>query len=124
MKRKPKESQTWAYLRGDLEPRRTELTDLRNDNAGSQMRQAQSIILRYLENLPAEDTVDVPSMADDIGRHWPFHGEGVEFFKSAVDELIKEGWVKMDGDMVKLDMVVRVSRRFLAKAAKRASKAQ
>ena len=62
--------------------------------------------------------LDAPDDERDV------HGEGVEFFKSAVDELIKEGWVKMDGDMVKLDMVVRVSRRFLAKAAKRASKAQ
>lgn len=119
MKRDPRESQTWEFLRGDLEPRRTELTDLRNDNAGDQMAQAQNIILRYLENMPVEDTVDVPSMAQDIGRHWPFHGEGDAFFQEAVDDLVKQGWVRMDGDQVKLDTVVRVSRRYLTSSLRR-----
>lgn len=121
MKRNPRESQTWEFLRGDLEPRRTELADLRNDNAGDEMAQAESIILRYLENMPVEDTTDVPSMAEDIGRHWPFHGEGEAFFQAAVDDLVKKGWVRMDGDQVKLDTVVRVSRRYLKASLSKAS---
>jgi hypothetical protein len=115
MRRDPREPQSWEYLRGDLEPRRTELTDLRNDNAGDQMAQAQNIILRYLENMPAEQTVDAGSMAEDISRHWPFHGEGVDFFKAAIDDLVELGWIKMDGKQVKLDTVIRVQRRFFAR---------
>lgn len=78
------------------------------------MRQAQSIILRYLETMPAQDTVNVETMAEDISRHWPFHGESEEFFRSAVDALKKGGWIKMDGDEVFLDKIARVTRRYLA----------
>ena len=111
-----REPQTWEYLRGDLEARRSLLTDLRNDNAGDQMKQAQSIILRYLETVPAQDTVNVSMMAADISRHWPFHGEAEPFFRSAVDALKKEGWVKETKGELELDKVARVTRRFLASA--------
>lgn len=115
-----REPQTWEHLRGDLEPRRSLLTDLRNDNAGDQMRQAQSIILRYLENVPAQDTVSVSTMAEDISRHWPFHGEGETFFRSAVDALKKEGWLTETKGELELDKVARVTRRFLASAVTKA----
>lgn len=114
-----REPQTWQFLRGDLEPRRTDGTDLRNDNAGDQMRQAQSIVIRYLETLPAQDTVNIESMAADIGRHYPFHGEGVQFFRNAVDALKEAGWVKMEGDEVELNKVARVTRRFLTACVRR-----
>jgi hypothetical protein len=108
------ESQTWEYLRGDLAARRSGLTDLRNDHAGDQMKQAQSIILRYLETLPAQATVNVETMAEDISRHWPFHGENEQFFRSAVDALKKDGWIRDTKGELELDKVARVTRRFLA----------
>ena len=111
-----REPQSWEYLRGDLEPRRSLLTDLRNDNAGDQMKQAQSIILRYLESVPAQDTVNISTMAEDISRHWPFHGEGEAFFRSAVDALKKEGWLKETKGELELDKIARVTRKFLASA--------
>ena len=114
------EPQTWEYLRGDLEARRSLLTDLRNDHAGSQMKQAQSIILRYLETMPAQDTVDLSTMADDISRHWPFHGEGEAFFRSALDALKKDGWVKDTKGELELDKVARVTRKFMASAISKA----
>lgn len=114
------EPQTWEYLRGDLEARRSLLTDLRNDNAGDQMKQAQSIILRYLETVPAQDTVNVSTMAEDISRHWPFHGENEAFFRSAVDALKKEGWITEKSGEVGLDKIARVTRRFLAAAVSQA----
>jgi len=114
------EAQTWEYLRGDLEARRSLLTDLRNDHAGDQMKQAQSIILRYLEAMPAQDTIDMSSMANDISRHWPFHGEGEAFFRSAVDALKKDGWIKETKGELELDKVARVTRRFMASAIAKA----
>ena len=108
-----REPQTWQFLRGDLEARRTDGTDLRNDNAGDQMKQAQNIVIRYLETLPAQDTVDIESLAADIGRLYPFQGEGVEFFRNAVAALTEAGWVKMEGDEVELNKVARVTRRYL-----------
>jgi len=114
------EPQTWEYLRGDLEARRSLLIDLRNDNAGDQMKQAQSAILRYLETVPAQDTVDLQTMAEDISRHWPFHGEGESFFRSTVDALKKEGWIKESKGELELDKVARVTRRFLASAVTKA----
>lgn len=116
MPRRERESQTWEYLRGDLEARRSLLTDLRNDNAADQMKQAQSAILRYLEAVPAQDTVNLETMAEDISRHWPFHGEGEAFFRSAVDALKKSGWVKETKGELELDKIARVTRRFLASA--------
>lgn len=115
-----REPQTWPLLKGDLEPRRTDGTDLRNDNAGDQMRQAQSIILRYLECLPAEGTVNIASMAEDISRHYPFHGEGTEFFRNAVDALKKDGWVKSEGDELELNKIARVTHRYLQACVQRA----
>ena len=115
-----REPQTWPLLRGDFEPRRTDGTDLRNDNAGDQMRQAQNIVLRYLETLPAQDTIDLESMANDIGRHYPFQVEGVEFFRRAVDALKEAGWVKMEGDEIELNKIARVARRYLSACLQRA----
>jgi len=108
-----REPQTWQFLRGDLEPRRVEWTDLRNDNAGDQLKQAQNIVLRYLENLPAQGTVNLKTMAEDISRRYPFHNEGPEFFRQAVDALKEEGWVKMEGDQLELNKVARVTARYL-----------
>ena len=108
-----REPQTWPLLKGDFEPRRTDGTDLRNDNAGDQLKQAQNIIIRYLETLPAQDTVNIASMAADIGRHYPFHGEGEDFFRNAVDALKKAGWVKMEGDALELNKIARVAHRYL-----------
>lgn len=113
MKRNPKESQTWAYLRGDLEPRRVEWTDLRNDYAADELKQAQNIVLRYLETMPAQGTVNLASMAEDISRHYPFQGEGVEFFRRAVESLQDAGWIKKDGDELELDKIARVTDRYL-----------
>jgi hypothetical protein len=108
-----REPQTKPLLQGDLTPRRTDGTDLRNDNAGDYGEQAQSIVIRYLENLPAEATVNVATMAQDIERRYPFHGEGEGFFNKIVDGLVKEGWVKKDGNQVQLHKIARVTRRFL-----------
>lgn len=108
-----REPQTWQFLRGDLEPRRVEWTDLRNDFGGDQMKQAQNIVLRYLENLPAHGTVNLQTMSEDISRHYPFHNEGPEFFRQAVDALKSAGWVKSDGDKLELNKVARVTARYL-----------
>lgn len=108
-----REPQTWQFLRGDLEPRRVEWTDLRNDFGGDQMKQAQNIVLRYLENLPAQGTVNLDTMSGDISRHYPFHNEGPEFFRQAVAALQDEGWVKMEGDELELNKVARVTARYL-----------
>lgn len=95
------------------------LTDLRNDNAGDQMKQAKSVILRYLETVPAQDTVNLKTMAADISRHWPFHGEPEAFFRNAVDSLKKDGWIKETKGELAMDKVARVTRRFLASAISR-----
>ena len=108
-----REPQTWQFLRGDLEPRRVEWTDLRNDFGGDSMKQAQSIVLRYLENLPAQATVNLETMSGDISRHYPFHNEGPEFFRQAVDALNEAGWVKSDGNELELNKVARVTARYL-----------
>lgn len=108
-----REPQTWQFLRGDLEPRRVEWTDLRNDFGGDQLKQAQNIVLRYLENLPAQSTVNLQTMADDITRHYPFQGEGPEFFREAVDALKQTGWVKSKGDELELNKIARVTARYL-----------
>ena len=108
-----REPQTWQFLRGDLEPRRVEWTDLRNDYGGDQMKQAQNIVLRYLQSLPAQGTVNLETMTEDITRHYPFHGEKPEFFRQAVDALKEQGWVKETGDEIELDKVERVATRYL-----------
>jgi hypothetical protein len=64
--------------------------------------------------------VNVQTMAEDISRHWPFHGEGEQFFRSAVDALKKDGWIKDTKGELELDKVARVSRRFLASAISKA----
>lgn len=115
-----REPQTWPFLRGDLTPHRIDQSDLRNDYAGDEMRQAQSIILRYLGDLPAEGTVDVESMVEDITRHYPFHGEGEAFFRKAVDALERDGWIKIQGSEVELHKVARVTRMYLTRVAHRA----
>lgn len=116
-----RENQTWPFLRGDLYPHRMDLTDLRNDYAGDEMQQAQSIVLRYLGDLPAEGTVDLESMAEDISRHYPFHGKNVAFFRKAVDELEKNGWVKIVGSQVELHKIARVRHLYLVRIATRAA---
>jgi|GEM_PF-4981095 len=108
-----REPQTKPLLQGDLTPRMTDGTDLRNDNAGDYQKQARSLVIRYLESLPAEATVDVATMARDIERHYPFHGEGEGFFNKIVNGLAKEGWVKKEGSQVHLHKIARVTRRFL-----------
>lgn len=108
-----REPQTWQFLRGDLEPHRVEWTDLRNDNAGDQMSQVQSIVLRYLENLPAEGTVDLQTMAEDISGRYPFQGENIEFFREAVNALKEAGWVQLSGNALELNKVARVTARYL-----------
>jgi hypothetical protein len=114
-------NQTWPFLRGDLFPHKTDLADLRNDYAGDEMQQAQGIVLRYLGNLPAEGTVDLESMAEDISRHYPFHGKSVAFFRKAVDALEKDGWVKILKGQVELHKIARVTRLYLVRVASRAA---
>jgi hypothetical protein len=114
-----REPQTWPLLKGDFEPRRTDGTDLRNDHGGDQMKQAQNIVLRYLETLPAQGTVNLDTMAEDISRHYPFHGEGVEFFRKAVDALKQAGWVKSEGDELELNKIARVTHRYLTACMRR-----
>lgn len=114
-----REPQTWSFLRGDLEPHRVEWTDLRNDFGGDSMAQAQSIVLRYLENLPAQGTVNLETMSNDIGRHYPFHNEGPEFFRQAVDALKQSGWLKSKGDELALNKVARVTARYLMASVQR-----
>jgi len=84
------------------------------------MKQAQSIVLRYLENLPAEGTANLETMAADISRHYPFHNEGTEFFRQAVDALTQAGWVKTKGDELELNKVARVTARYLMTSIRKA----
>jgi hypothetical protein len=109
----PDVSQTKPFLEGDLTPHQSDLVDLRNDNAGSPSQQTRGIIVRYLESLPAEGSVDFDSMVADITRHYPFHGDKPEVFREALDELEKGGWVEHKEGTVRLDKVARVARRFL-----------
>jgi len=114
-----RENQTTPLLQGDLAPRMTDDTDLRNDFAGNTLQQAQSIILRYLESLPAEELMDLETMAENISQRYPFHGEGENFFRQAVDTLSKDGWIRVEAGRVSLDKVARVTRRFLASCLRR-----
>ena len=52
-------------------------------------------------------------MSSDISRHYPFHNEGPEFFRQAVDALKESGWVKTKGDELELNKVARVTARYL-----------
>lgn len=107
--------QSTPFLQGDLTPQRSDFVDLRNDFAGTKSQQAQSIIVRYLQALPAQDTVDLETMVQNITRRYPFHGDSVEQFRDAVKALQAAGWVKVDGDQVQLDKIANVARRFLAR---------
>jgi hypothetical protein len=109
-----RENQTTPFLQGDLVPRITDDTDLRNDFAGSSLQQRESILLRYLESLPAEDQVDLDTLRENITRRYPFHGDGS--FREAMDALEKDGWIKVKNGLVQLDKVARVTRRFLARS--------
>ena len=108
-----REPQSWTFLKGDLVPRKTDFTDLRNDYAGDNTEQRQNIVLRYLENLPAGDSTDMETMVSDITRHYPFHGDGVETFRPAVTALEKENLVYTDGNKMRINKVGRVTRRWL-----------
>ena len=108
-----REPLTWPFLTGDLVPRETDFADLRNDYAGDNMEQRQNIVLRYLENLPAGDATDVATMVSDIGRHYPFHGDGIEKFRPAIAALEDQGWVLAEGKRMRINKVGRVARRWL-----------
>ena len=114
-----REPQTKPLLQGDLTPRMTDGTDLRNDYGGDHTKQAQSIVIRYLENLPAEATTDLATMAQDIERHYPFHGDNEAFFGKIVDGLKKEGWIKQDGNEIRLHKIARVTHRYLLASVQR-----
>lgn len=116
-----REPQSWSFLRGDLRPHETDLADLRNDNAGDEMTQAQGIVLRYLGDLPAEGSVDLETMSEDISRHYPFHGKGPDFFRKAVGALKKDGWIKIHGSEIELHKVASAARRYLIRLAARAA---
>jgi hypothetical protein len=107
--------QSTPFLQGDLTPQRSDFVDLRNDNAGGPAQQAQSIVLRYLQSLPAQDTVDFETMVRNISRHYPFEGEPSEFFRDAVKALESSGWIKSKGDQLQLDKVASVTRKFFAR---------
>lgn len=109
----PDVSQTKPFLEGDLTPHGSDLVDLRNDNAGSPSQQARGIIVRYLESLPAQDSVDFETLVENITRNYPFQGDKPEVFQEALAELEKGGWVEKKRDAVRLDKVARVTRRYL-----------
>jgi hypothetical protein len=108
-----REPQTWPFLKGDLTPRKTDFTDLRNDFAGTANDQCKSIILRYLETLPAGDHTDLQTMSEDISRHYPFHGKKPEYFAPIVQELRAENLVLQDGDNLRINKVARVASKYL-----------
>jgi hypothetical protein len=108
-----REPQSWAFLKGDLTPRETDFTDLRNDFAGNEDMQRKNIVLRYLENLPAGDEVDLNTMSGDIARHYPFHGKDAEYFEPAVQELREMNLIIQDGDTLRINKVARVVSRYL-----------
>lgn len=112
-----RESQTWLFLRGDLAPHTIDQADLRNDHAGDEMQQTQSVVLRYLGSLGPHETADLDVMVSDITRHYPFHGKGTDFFRKAVDELKKEGWIKVKGSELTLDKVAGVTKMYLSRIA-------
>lgn len=111
--------QTWPYLKDGLKARRSLLTDLRNDHGGDELTQVKSIILRYLETVPAQSVVTVPILTENVSRHWPFHGKTEAFFQSAINDLKKEGWIKETKEGLSLDKVARVTRKFLASKMRR-----
>lgn len=113
-----REPQTWTFLKGDLVPRKTDYTDLRNDYAGDNDEQRQNIVLRYLENLPAGDTTDMETMVSDISRHYPFHGDNEETFRPAVTALEKQNLVISEGKKMRINKVARVARRWLVAQAR------
>lgn len=105
--------QTTPFLQGDLTPQQSDSVDLRNDNAGSETDQARSIVVRYLESLPAESQTDLESMVGEITKRYPFHGDKEDFFKTIVKSLEDEGWVKSDHGMLCLDKTASVTRQFI-----------
>jgi hypothetical protein len=111
----PQPQQSTPFLQGDLTPLESDFVDLRNDNAGTKSQQAQSIVLRYLRSLPAQDSVTLETLRANVTRHYPFQNEPLEFFQSAVKTLQEEGWVKAEGDVVQLNKIAGVTRRFLAR---------
>lgn len=112
--------QSTPFLQGDLTPRGSDFVDLRNDNAGTRAQQAQNIVLRYLQSLPAQDSADFDGMVQNITRHYPFQGEPSDFFRDAVKALEDAGLVKSDGKQLQLDKVANLARRYLLRAARAA----
>jgi hypothetical protein len=82
--------------------------DLRNDNAGGELDQAKSIILRYLENAPYAEFVDTTNMLEDIGRHWPFQGEGEATFQEAIKDLEAGDLIVSKGERLQINKVAHV----------------
>ena len=98
---------------GDLVPHGTPHFDVRNDFAGSLEHQIKGLILRYLENLPAEDLVDVAGMASQMQKHYPMQTVPVEDFQKALKDLASEGWVHLDKDEVAINKTARVAHAYL-----------
>jgi hypothetical protein len=97
----------------------TDNTDLRNDNAGGALEQAENIILRYLETLPSDDYVSFSEMVEDITRHFPFVGESDQQFQVALEALEKEGLVTTMGDLHQINKTAHVAHKWLRQAVQR-----
>ena len=112
-------SQTEPLVEGDLTPRLTDYTDLRNDNAGTPSEQAQNIVLRYLETAPADEFVDFDVMSEALARHWPFHDEDPATFLEAVEALKDEGLLVTEGDTLQINKVAHVAQMWVRRVVAR-----
>jgi len=111
--------QTEPLIQGDVTPRVTDNTDLRNDNAGGALDQGKSIILRYLETAPSDDFVDYTQMVEDITRHWPFIGESGADFRDALEALKDDGLIVTVGDQLQINKTAHVAQKWLRSVLQR-----
>lgn len=109
-------SLTEPLLQGDLYPAMVDFTDLRDDNAGSELQQMRMIIVRYLETKLGCESVQLPEMFEDIVRHYPFLGDQEEEFANALNTLIADDLVEMrDGENLHINKVAhKVASRHMA----------
>ena len=102
-----------VFLEGDDAPRATPHLDLRNDYAGDEKAQIKSLLPRYLERLPAEELIDIASMAAQMQKHYPLQSVPESDFRSALQDLVKEGWVTLNKDEVAINKAARVAHAYL-----------
>ena len=87
-------------LQGDLLSALLDYSDLRNDNADSEMQQMRMIIMRYLESGLGDENLQFEEMFEDMTRHYPFIGDRRKDFREALESLEQDGLVQsMSGNL-------------------------